>query len=41
MTEEGGWMQVHLKPRDGVPVILWMAEDESPPVLPLTAGFCR
>jgi hypothetical protein len=39
MTEEGGWMQVHLKPRDGVPVILWMAEDESPPVLPLTVWF--
>lgn len=33
------WMPVRLAPRDGTPVVLWMAEDESPPVLPLTVGF--
>jgi hypothetical protein len=39
MKGEGDWMPVHLAPRDGTPVILWMTEDESPPVLPLTVGF--
>jgi len=32
-------MPVHIAPRDGVPVILWMAEEERPPALPLTVGF--
>jgi hypothetical protein len=33
------WHPVRLAPRDGTPVILWMAESDTPPVLPLTAGF--
>ena len=35
----GGWFPISAAPRDGTPVILWMAADEVPPVLPLTAGF--
>jgi hypothetical protein len=35
----GGWSSISAAPRDGTPVILWMAEDDVPPVLPLTAGF--
>ncbi len=35
----GGWSPISAAPRDGTPVILWMAEDEIPPVLPLTVGF--
>jgi hypothetical protein len=34
-----GWHPVHAAPRDGTPVILWMNDDESPPVLPVTVGF--
>ncbi|KLK89577.1 hypothetical protein AA309_23835 [Microvirga vignae] len=39
MNETADWMPVHLAPRDGTPIILWMIEDETPPALPLTAGF--
>ena len=35
----GGWSPISAAPRDGTPVILWMAEDEAPPVLPLIVGF--
>ena len=35
----GGWSPISAAPRDGTPVILWMAEDEVSPVLPLTVGF--
>ena len=35
----GGWSPISTVPRDGTPVILWMAEDEAPPSLPLTVGF--
>jgi hypothetical protein len=35
----GGWSPVSAAPRDGTPVILWMAEDDVPAVLPLTVGF--
>ena len=35
----GAWSPISAAPRDGTPVILWMAEDEVPPVLPLTVGF--
>ena len=33
------WHSLSKAPRDGTPVILWMAEDKTPPVLPLTVGF--
>jgi hypothetical protein len=39
MKETAGWMPVHLAPRDGTPVTLWMVEDRTQPVLPLTVGF--
>jgi hypothetical protein len=35
----GDWFPVESAPRDGTPVILWMAEDEAPPALPVTVGF--
>ena len=35
---EGGWSPVSAAPRDGTPVILWLAEDDAPPVLRLTVG---
>jgi hypothetical protein len=35
----GGWSPISAAPRDGTPVILWMAEDDDPPVLPLTVGY--
>jgi hypothetical protein len=35
----GIWYPVSTAPRDGTPVILWMAKDDGPPALPLTAGF--
>jgi len=34
-----GWSPIDAAPRDGTPVILWMAEDDTPPVLPLNVGF--
>ena len=35
----GSWSLISTAPRDGTPVILWLAEDDTPPVLPLTVGF--
>ena len=35
----GIWYPISAAPRDGTPVILWMAKDHDPPALPLTAGF--
>lgn len=35
----GDWSPISAAPRDGTPVILWMAADETPPVLPLAVGF--
>ncbi|GEO19280.1 hypothetical protein MAE02_69760 [Microvirga aerophila] len=35
----GGWSPISAAPRDGTPVILWRAEDDDPPALPLTVGF--
>jgi hypothetical protein len=35
----GGWAPVNAVPRDGTPVILWLAQDDTPPALPLTVGF--
>jgi hypothetical protein len=35
----GGWSPVSAAPRDGTPVILWLVEDDTPPVLPRTVGF--
>ena len=35
----GGWSPISAAPRDGTPVILWMAEDDVSPVLPLAVGF--
>jgi hypothetical protein len=35
----GGWCPISAAPRDGTPVILWMAGDAAPPSLPLTVGF--
>ena len=35
----GDWPPISAAPRDGTPVILWMAKDDDPPVLPLTVGF--
>jgi len=37
--DERGWFPVSAAPRNGTPVILWLAEDDAPPVLPLTVGF--
>ena len=34
----GGWSPISAAPRDGTPVILWLAEAERPPVLPLMVG---
>jgi hypothetical protein len=39
MNMRGGWSPVSAAPRDGTPVILWMAKDEAPPSLPLTVRF--
>jgi hypothetical protein len=39
MNMRGGWSSVSTAPHDGTPVILWMAGDDVPPVLPLTVGF--
>ena len=36
---KGEWSSVSIAPRDGIPVILWMAKDDVPPVLPVTVGF--
>jgi hypothetical protein len=38
-TTSGDWSPTGSAPRDGTPVILWLVEDETPPVLPLTVGF--
>jgi hypothetical protein len=35
----GGWSPISAAPRDGTPVILWMAEDDDPPVLRLTVEY--
>jgi hypothetical protein len=35
----GDWSPISVAPRDGTPVVLWMAEDDTPPVLPLNVGF--
>ncbi len=35
----GGWFPLSAAPRDGTPVVLWMAQDDDPPVLPLIVGF--
>jgi hypothetical protein len=35
----GGWTPITAAPRDGTPVVLWMAEDDDPPVLPLIVAF--
>ena len=35
----GDWLPIRAAPRDGTPVILWMANEENPPVLPLIVGF--
>jgi hypothetical protein len=37
--DEGGWYPISTAPRDGTPVILWTAEDDDPPVVPLIVGF--
>jgi hypothetical protein len=33
------WSSIGAAPRDGTPVILWLEEDETPPVLPEPVGF--
>jgi hypothetical protein len=38
-TTSGNWSPIGSKPRDGTPVILWVAKDEMPPALPLNVGF--
>ena len=38
-AERLGWSLISAAPRNGTPVILWMAKDDAPPVLPLTVGF--
>ena len=35
----GSWSPMSTAPRDGTPVILWMAENDTAPVFPLIAGF--
>jgi hypothetical protein len=35
----GGWFPLSAAPRDGTPVVLWMAQDDDLPVLPLIVGF--
>ena len=35
----GDWFPLETAPRDGTPMILWMAEDQAPPALPVTVGF--
>ena len=35
----GSWSPIDAAPWDGTPVMLWMAEADIPPVLPLTVGF--
>jgi hypothetical protein len=37
--DKRGWSPISTAPRDGTPVVLWMAEDDDPPVLPLTVAF--
>jgi hypothetical protein len=32
------WLSVAAAPRDGIPVILWLEDDESPPTYPVTVG---
>jgi hypothetical protein len=34
----GVWFPISAELRDGTPMILWMAKDDAPPVLPLTVG---
>jgi hypothetical protein len=34
-----GWSPIGAAPRDGTPVILWLEEDEMPPVFPEPVGF--
>ena len=34
-----GWRPIHLAPRDGTPVLLWMTEHETPPKIPDPVGF--
>jgi hypothetical protein len=38
-TIAGGWPPIGAAPRDGTPVILWLEEDEKPPVFPEPVGF--
>ena len=33
------WSPISAAPRDGTPVILWLDEDEMPPVFPQPVGF--
>ena len=35
----GDWSPISAAPRDGTPVILWMAQDEAVPFVPLSVGF--
>jgi hypothetical protein len=37
-TLTGGWFLISAAPHDGTPVTLWMAEDETPPEVPLSVG---
>ena len=32
------WLSVSAAPRDGTPVILWIADNEAPPTYPVTVG---
>lgn len=38
-TIRDGWRPVTVAPRDGTPVILWLAEEGTPPVLPKAVGY--
>ncbi|PVE20522.1 hypothetical protein DC522_31795 [Microvirga sp. KLBC 81] len=33
------WYPVRLAPRDGTPVILWIEDEEAPPLFPVTVGM--
>ena len=39
LASSGDWRPVSAAPRDGTPVVLWLSEDEEPPVLPQPVGF--
>jgi hypothetical protein len=32
------WMSVSAAPRDGTPIILWIADSDTPPAYPVTVG---